>query len=200
MGFENLKEESFKASPYIKPKRFSYTSKGEAYTWDFIEAKDSVSVLLYHKDLQSFIFVRQFRIPLWYHQSRDKNYKKDENMGYSIELCSGLVDKDLPLEEIAREECVEELGYKPKFLEKIADFYTGFGSGVSKQSFFYACVDESDKTGLGGGVDGEQIEAVFVKVKECEEFFANTIHTPLLNYAYLWFMKEKAKELGLAEN
>lgn len=197
MGFKNLREECFDTSIYIKPKRFSYESGGKFCTWDFIEAKDSVSVLLYHKDLQSFIFVRQFRIPLWYHQSRDKNYKKDENMGYTIELCSGLVDKDLSLKEIAREECIEELGYSPKFLEKIGDFYTGFGSGVSKQSFYFAIVDEKDKVGLGGGIDGEQIEAVCVKVKECESFLANVIHTPLLNFAHLWFMKEKAREFSI---
>lgn len=196
MGFKNLKEESFDTSIYIRPKRFSYESKGKTCIWDFIEAKDSVSTLLYHRDFQSFIFVRQFRIPLWYHQNKDKSYKKDENMGYTIELCSGLVDKDLSLEEIAKEECIEELGYSPKFLEKIGDFYTGFGSGTSKQSFYFAAIDEKDKVGLGGGIDGEQIEAVFVKVKECEEFFANTIHTPLLNFAHLWFMKEKAKEFG----
>ncbi|ARJ56031.1 NUDIX domain-containing protein [Campylobacter cuniculorum] len=198
MGFKNLKEENFETSLYIKPKRFSYESREKTYFWDFIEVKDSVSVLLYHKDFESFIFVRQFRIPLWYHQSKDKSYKKDENMGYSIELCSGLVDKNLSLEEIAKEECMEEIGYKPKFLEKIGDFYTGFGSGVSRQSFYFASLDESDKIGLGGGIDGEQIETIFVKVKECETFFSKTIHTPLLNFAYLWFMKEKAQNFGLA--
>ncbi len=102
MIFKNLKELPFCESNYIKPKRFSYESNGKFCTWDFIESKDSVSILLYHKELKSFIFVRQFRIPLWYHQKQDKNYHKDENMGYTIELCSGLVDKDLPLEQIAK--------------------------------------------------------------------------------------------------
>lgn len=102
MIFKNLKELPFCESNYIKPKRFSYESNGKLCTWDFIESKDSVSILLYHKELKSFIFVRQFRIPLWYHQKQDKNYHKDENMGYTIELCSGLVDKDLPLEQIAK--------------------------------------------------------------------------------------------------
>lgn len=191
MSFKNLKEESFNTSNYIKPKRFSYETNGKIYTWDFIEAKDSVSVLLYHKEFQSFIFVRQFRIPLWYHQSKDKNYKKDANMGYTIELCSGLVDKDLSLEDIAREECIEELGYSPKFLEKITDFYTGFGSGANKQSFFYAEVDEEDKISQGGGVEDEQIEAVYIKVEEFEEFSKNIIKSPSLSFAYYWFLDKK---------
>ncbi|EIA56126.1 NUDIX hydrolase [Campylobacter coli] len=195
MIFKNLKELPFCESNYIKPKRFSYESNGKFCTWDFIESKDSVSILLYHKELKSFIFVRQFRIPLWYHQKQDKNYHKDENMGYTIELCSGLVDKDLPLEQIAKEECIEELGYAPKEFEKVGDFYTGFGSGVSKQSFYFAIVDENDKI-CDGGVDDEQIEAVFVKINEYEEFSKKIIHTPLLDFAYLWFLKEK-KELCL---
>ncbi|MDO4674539.1 NUDIX domain-containing protein [Campylobacter sp.] len=194
MRFKKLKEVEFVSSNYIKPKRFAYQSKGKIYTWDFIEVKDSVSILLYHKDFESFIFVRQFRIPLWYHQKNDKNYKKDKNMGLTIELCSGLVDKNLTLEEIAREECEEELGYSPKNLEKITDFYTGFGSGVSKQSFYFAAVDEGDKRTNGGGIDGEQIEPITVKVKEFEEFIKNNIHTPLMNFAYLWFMQNKAKD------
>ncbi|PCM57988.1 NUDIX hydrolase, partial [Campylobacter sp. BCW_8712] len=81
MAFKNLKELSFEKSNYIKPKRFAYESNGKFCTWDFIESKDSVSVLLYHKELESFIFVRQFRIPLWYHQMHDKDYVKDDNMG-----------------------------------------------------------------------------------------------------------------------
>ncbi|MEB2808412.1 NUDIX hydrolase [Campylobacter upsaliensis] len=189
MNFKNLKEVEFTPSIYIKPKRFTYESKGKNYTWDFIEAKDSVSVLLYHKSLESFVFVRQFRIPLWYHQNNDETYKENANMGYTIELCSGLVDKNLSLEEIAREECVEELGFLPKGLEKIGDYYTGFGSGVSKQSFYFAEVDEEDKIAQGGGVDGEQIEAVYVKVCEYESFIKEQIRTPLLDFAYLWFMK-----------
>ncbi|EHE0558729.1 NUDIX domain-containing protein [Campylobacter upsaliensis] len=193
MNFKNLKEVPFSPSIYIKPKRFIYESKGKNYTWDFIEAKNSVSVLLYHKSLESFVFVRQFRIPLWYHQNNDETYKENANMGYTIELCSGLVDKNLSLEEIAREECVEELGFLPKSLEKIGDYYTGFGSGVSKQSFYYAEIDEEDKIAQGGGVDGEQIEAIYVKVCEYESFIKEQIRTPLLDFAYLWFMKHHFK-------
>ncbi|AXP08178.1 NUDIX domain-containing protein [Campylobacter hepaticus] len=194
MAFKNFKELPFENSNYIKPKRFSYESKGKICTWDFIEAKDSVSVLLYHKDLESFIFVRQFRIPLWYHQIHDIEYKQDENMGYTIELCSGLVDKNLSLEEIAREECVEELGYAPEILEKIGDFYTGFGSGVSKQSFYFTQVDETNRVSQGGGVDNEEIEPIYVKIEDFEKICKKMIRTPLLDFAYMWFLKEKWKK------
>ena len=197
MVFKILKELPFENSIYIKPKRFSYESNNKICNWDFIELKDSVSVLLYHKDLESFVFVRQFRIPLWYHQMHDKNYKKDENMGYTIELCSGLVDKNLPLEQIAKEECVEELGYLPKHLEKVRDFYTGFGSGASKQSFYFAMIDENNRVAKGGGINDEQIESVYIKVKDFENICKDMIRTPLLDFAYLWFLKEKVRKLHL---
>ncbi|MBZ7929387.1 NUDIX hydrolase [Campylobacter molothri] len=190
MAFKNLKEISFDYSEYIKPKRFTYESNNRYCTWDFIEVKDSVSVLLYHQEFKSFVFVRQFRIPLWYHQIHHKNYQNQE-IGYAIELCSGLIDKNLSLEQIAKEECIEEVGYCPKKLEKIKDFYTGFGSGVSKQSLYFAAINENDRISDGGGIDGEQIEVIFVKIEEYEKFSQNIICNPLLDFSYLWFLKEK---------
>lgn len=197
MDTSTLKQEEFKSSIYIKAKRFSYIKGGKKHTWDFIESLDSVSILLYHREKRAFILVRQFRIPLWDYQVRN-NVKLDEKeLGYSVELCSGLVDKNLSLEDIAKEECIEELGYKPKNLEKIGDFYSGFGSGASKQNFFFAVVDESDKIGLGGGVDDEEIETIFIKVDEFESAIKKVIHAAGLEFAYLWFMKHKAKEFGI---
>lgn len=197
MDTSTLKQEEFKGSVYIKAKRFSYEKGGKKHSWDFIESLDSVSVLLYHKARQSFIFVRQFRIPLWDYQMRHSIILPPNELGYSVELCSGLVDKNLSVEDIAKEECVEELGYLPVQLEKIGEFYSGFGSGASRQTLFYGEVDENDKKGKGGGVDDEEIESVFVKVAEFEEFSQRVIHAASFEFAYLWFMKNKAQKYGL---
>lgn len=197
MDISTLKQEEFKSSIYIKAKRFSYLKNGKKHTWDFIEALDSVSTLLYHKERQSFIFVKQFRVPLWDYQVRNNVEIDKSELGYSIELCSGLVDKNLSIEDIAKEECLEELGYLPKSLEKIADFYGGFGSGASKQSLFFAEVSEEDKKAEGGGIDDEEIQSVFVKVKEFEEFSKRIVHAASFEFAYLWFMKNKTQIYGL---
>lgn len=197
MDINSLKQEEFNGSIYIKTKRFSYIKNGHKYTWDFIESLDSVSILLYHKECEAFIFVRQFRIPLWDYQLRNNVKLPQNELGYSLELCSGLVDKNLSLEQIAREECLEELGYEPRRLEKIGDFYSGFGSGAGKQSFFYASVDESDKKGKGGGIDDEELEPVFIKVKDFENQAKKSVHAVGLEYAYEWFMKHKAREFNL---
>ena len=197
MDIQSLKQEEFKDSIYIKIKRFSYEKGGKKHSWDFIESLDSVSTLLYHKERQSFVFVRQFRIPLWDYQRRNNIILPQNELGYSVELCSGLVDKNLSLEDIAKEECLEELGYLPTYMEKIGDFYSGFGSGASKQSLFYAEIDESDKKGKGGGLDDEEIEAVFVKVKDFEVFSKKVIHAASFEFAYLWFLRNKAQKYGL---
>lgn len=187
MNINTLKEEEFKNSQYIKPKRFTYIKDNKKHTWDFIKSKDSVSILLYHKNLNSYILVKQFRIPLWYYQIKNNINTKD--IGYSIELCSGLVDKDLDLKDIAIEECIEELGYKPKNIEKIQDFYNGFGSGCSKQTLFLAIVDEDDKISEGGGIDGEEIEAIYININEFENYLKDKFYSPLLSFVHLWFLK-----------
>lgn len=35
----------------------------------------------------------------------------DPEMGYTLELCAGIIDKELPVKDIAREEVLEECGY-----------------------------------------------------------------------------------------
>ena len=62
-----------------------------------------MAVLLYHKEKESFLFVKQFRVPV---------YLNDKNITYTYELCAGLVDKNMTLEEIVSEEIDEECGYK----------------------------------------------------------------------------------------
>lgn len=37
--------------------------------------------------------------------------KYPANLGITLELCAGIVDKSLPLKEIAKEEILEECGY-----------------------------------------------------------------------------------------
>lgn len=198
MNIKSLCEQPFTASKFLKPKRYTYEKGGKTHSWDFIEALDSVSVLLYHSSCRAFVLVRQFRVPLWDYQRRNALKIAPSELGYSLELCSGLVDKKLTLEQIAIEECVEELGYKPRTLELIGHFYGGFGSGVSQQSIFFASVDECDKIGAGGGIDDEEIEAVFVEVKDFNEAMKTAAHAVGLEFAHLWFMKHKAKEFGLA--
>lgn len=99
----DLKVSELKESNYIKPLKVNFTLNGAKKSWEAVRSHDSVSVLLYHKEKESFLLVKQFRVPV---------YLNDKNITYTYELCAGLVDKNMTLEEIVSEEIDEECGYK----------------------------------------------------------------------------------------
>ncbi|CAJ1078350.1 uridine diphosphate glucose pyrophosphatase NUDT14 isoform X2 [Xyrichtys novacula] len=76
--------------------------------------------------------------------------------GVTYELCAGIVDKpDLSLEEIARQEVLEECGYDVPAakLKRITSYRSGVGVTGAKQTMFYAEVSD-DNCVSAGGADG----------------------------------------------
>lgn len=49
------------AAPPFPPRPTTLTNTGKQRRWDVIEAHSSVAVVLYHKDMDAFLLVRQFR-------------------------------------------------------------------------------------------------------------------------------------------
>lgn len=187
VDFDSIHFEECLDSNYIKPARMIYTENGKKKIWDIIKSYDSVSILLYHLDFDSFLIVRQFR-PAVYTNNQD---------GYTYELCAGLVDKEgKTLQEIASEEVFEECGYeiKPNDLEKIATFYASTGVSGSRQTIFFATIDEKNKINEGGGIDDECIDVLFLPSKKAQDFIddENIAKTSGLGYALKWYM-EKSK-------
>lgn len=192
-------------SAYVKPRRMLYMENGVKRSWDFIHSLDSVSILLYHTQKQSLLFVKQFRPPVFvrhfgesYLESSCLESKADskiqDEIGYTYELCAGLVDKEgKSVEQIAKEEIEEECGYRVKDLEYITSFATAVGHSGARQSLFYAKINESDRVSTGGGVDGEVIESVFVKIDCLEQFLydESKIKTPGLAFGVMWFLRNK---------
>jgi len=178
--------EQFTLNPLIDPKFIStslarYEQNGIAKNWEIVQAHDSVAVLIYHREFKSFILVRQFR-PAVYVNNRD---------GMSIELCAGIVDKDISLQQIAQEEIEEECGYAVSLenVQKITSFYTSVGFAGSRQTLYYAEVDERMKVSEGGGVDGELIEVISLPLQEAKTFMydENIVKTPGLMFAFMWW-------------
>lgn len=170
-------------SNFVKMQRMHYRQKGVEKAWDMVDIHASVAVLIYHKQKDTFVLVKQFRPPV-YMQNSD---------GYTYELCAGIVDKDLSLEQIAIEEVDEECGYRVEKLEKISSFYTAVGISGAKQTLFYAEVDDSMKAHEGGGIDVEDIEVIYLNVKEAKEFVFDETKpkTPGLMFAFYWFFQNK---------
>ena len=97
---ENFKEIEFTKSNFLTPKRVQYVENGKEKIWDAVESHDSVSILIFNTDKNAYVIVKQFRPPV--------KLAHPEYTGYIYELCSGIVDKDKSLKQIAIEECLEE--------------------------------------------------------------------------------------------
>ena len=184
-SIEILKIEECKNPQYIKPRLITYRQSGIEKTWEVANTHDSVSVLLYHDKKDAFVLVKQFRPAIFLHN----------NDGYTHELCAGLVDKNKDIKVIAQEEIMEECGYAVALeeIEEITAFHTAVGFAGGKQTLYYAKVDESMKKGEGGGIDDEQIEVIYLPLKEMSTFMFDVgiAKTPGLLFAFMWFMKNK---------
>ena len=174
-----------KESDFVQPKSMFYIQNGVEKRWDIIDAHDSVSILLYHKDLDSFVFVKQFR-PSIYLKNND---------GFTYELCAGLVDKNTTLAQIAKEEIDEECGFDVpvESIEKITSFYTNVGVSGGCQHLYYAKINDSMKIHEGGGIHDEQIELMYLPIEEYKEFMYDETKakTPGLMFAFMWFMENR---------
>jgi UDP-sugar diphosphatase len=172
-------------SEYVKPKRIKYFQNGISKIWDMVEVHDSVAILLYHKEHNTLIVVRQFRPPV---------YLKN-NDGYTYELCAGIVDKDKSLVEIAHEEILEECGYYVPLeqIERVTSFYTAVGFAGSVQTLYYAGVDETMRVSEGGGIGVESIEVIEISVDEAKAFSMDETKakTPGLMFGFGWFLENK---------
>ena len=181
---------NFKLNPLVDPKFIatslaSYKQNGIEKNWEIVQAHDSVAILIYHTEKKCFILVKQFRPAVYVNNSE----------GMSVELCAGIVDKKMSLQQIAQEEIEEECGYAVVLekIEKITSFYTSVGFAGSKQTLYYAEVNEGMKVSEGGGVDGELIEVVALLVEEAETFIYDetVVKTPGLMFAFLWWYAKK---------
>ena len=79
-----------------------------------VHSHPSVAVLLWHSDLDAVVVVRQFRPPVYASKVLEnciENNSESLTSGFTYELCAGICDKDKSLEQIAKEEVMEECGY-----------------------------------------------------------------------------------------
>ena len=197
--------ESLTESPYLRPMRLRYQQSGGGKVWDLMRCHDSVAVIIFNTDSSKFIFVQQFRPAVYLAKVRPLVSVGDQvdtetfpgGLGLTLELCAGIVDKDLSLEEIASQEVEEECGFRvaPARLSKIVTFPAGVGSSVGTQTMFSVEVRDTDRVGEGGGLleEGEMIRVVEMTVREVEELLAQeTVNSPVgLLYGVSWYLRNK---------
>ncbi len=119
------------------------------------------------------------------------------SLGCTYELCAGLVDKQSSLQQIAREEILEETGYNVPMdtVEYVTSYYSSIGTGGSQQTVFYCEVTDSMLEADGGGNshEGELIDVYHLPISEAGEFVFDTTKPKStgLCFAFLWFEKFK---------
>lgn len=122
--------------------------------------------------------------------------------GCTYELCAGLVDKDLPLEVIAKEEILEETGYDVPLeaLERINWFHSNIGTAGTTMHLFYCEVTDDMMVDSGGGnkTEGESIEVVYIPLEKSMEivFDEKLSKSSSICFGFLWFDKYKRKLLN----
>ena len=182
-SIKNFKLHPLEDAHFISASLASYEQNEVQKTWEIVNAHDSVAILIYHEDKDAFVLVKQFRPAV---------YLNNKN-GMTVELCAGIVDKELSLEEIAKEEIEEECGYDVSLeaLERITAFHTSVGFAGSKQTLYYTRVNERMKVSEGGGVDHEDIEVVYLPVSEAKTVIYNEdiAKTPGLIFAFMWWFE-----------
>ena len=179
----------FKLQPLVEAKFITtsfatYEQDGIKKSWEVVQAHDSVAILIYHIEKKSFVLVKQFRPAVYLNNDH----------GMTVELCAGIVDKELSLSEIAKEEIEEECGYAVPLrnIERITSFHTSVGFAGSKQILYFAQVDETMKVSEGGGVDHEQIEVFYLPVYEAKNLIydESIAKTPGLMFAFMWWFEK----------
>ncbi|KAL1254644.1 hypothetical protein QQF64_016873 [Cirrhinus molitorella] len=135
------------------------------------------------------------------------SHQPPASAGVTYELCAGLVDKpDLSLEEIARQEVLEECGYDVPVtkLRKITSYRSGVGVTGSKQTMFYAEVSDENRVGEGGGKpqEGELIEVVKVPLHEAMTFaFDESIPKTMgVIFSFIWFHSNMSPKYKISTN
>uniref|UniRef100_A0A0N7ZAJ5 Uridine diphosphate glucose pyrophosphatase NUDT14 n=1 Tax=Scylla olivacea TaxID=85551 RepID=A0A0N7ZAJ5_SCYOL len=205
---EDVKVEALTAaSQFVKPLRMHYRQDKKDKIWDLVSLHDSVSVILFNIDRQVLVLVRQFRPAVYYNSVPEEGRQASGHVdtskypgcsGITLELCAGIVDKKVSLEEMAQLEALEECGYDVplKNFEHVKTFRSGVGVSGDRQTMFYAEVTDKMKVTEGGGLEaeGELIEVVEMGLQEVKELMAKPeITAPVgLLFALTWFLQHKA--------
>lgn len=111
---------------------------------------NGATILLYNREKQSVVLIRQFRIASWVNGNES---------GMLIEACAGLLDDDEP-EVCIRKEAVEETGYEVGEVRKVFELYMSPGGVTEIVHFFVAEYSDAQRVNNGGGVEDEDIEVL----------------------------------------
>ncbi len=120
-----------------------------------VERGDAACVLVYNRDLDRLVLVKQFRYPMVRH-----------GKGWFLEIAAGKVDDGESPEEAARRELREELGYEATEIVSIGAFSSSCGGSSEMNFVFFAEVGNANRVEEGGGIEDEGIFRVELSPEE----------------------------------
>lgn len=196
---------------YTVPCTIHYNQNNRKRKWNVFAERNGVVIILYNSTRDVLILVKQFRPSAYIQQvpEKERNQRKIDvekypaSLGVTLEFCAGLEDKNIPSEEIAKEEILEECGYQVNTnqLEKIATFPNLSVTTGARSTFYYCEVTEEMRVSKGGGVIGENVEVVEMPVNEVIEYANNPsyVSSPInFMYGLYWFLNNKYRKCNLS--
>uniref|UniRef100_A0A8D3CEU6 Uridine diphosphate glucose pyrophosphatase NUDT14 n=1 Tax=Scophthalmus maximus TaxID=52904 RepID=A0A8D3CEU6_SCOMX len=220
-------------SDYLKPLRVHYNQNGTKKSWDFMQTHDSDFLPPSDITIHSVFFFLPPAVYMceWERSKKQKPQPAEKTeeeasggpvdlggggsssqwppatAGLTYELCAGLVDKpDLSLEEIARQEVLEECGYDvpASKLKRITSYRSGVGVTGAKQTMFYAEVSDDNCVSAGGGEprEGELIEVVKVPLHEAMTFAYDERIPKTMGviFSFIWFHNNMSPKYKISTN
>lgn len=118
---------------------------------------EAVAVLIYLKDKDAFVIIRQFRYAVC----------ESGGDGWIEEIVAGVVDSEEPL-DCARRECIEEAGYEIDEFDFMGTVYSSPGITTERVHMYLGLTRSPQKKHPGGGLDEEHEDIQIVELSREE--------------------------------
>ena len=140
--------------------RIDYDYKFNNGVWKSVSREsydrgNGACVLLYNTEKNTIILTSQFRMPI---------YENNDNKGYSVEVCAGVIDGNEDAETCVIRETEEEVGYKILSAKKVLETYMSPGAVTEKIFLFVAEYTDAMKVNSGGGLISEREEIEVLEI------------------------------------
>ena len=160
------------------------------------ERGNSVAMLILDLNSNTVVATEQFKVPTVMARRRDD---PSTTNGWITEAMAGMVDEgETPITAVIRE-AMEETGYKIRNPQLIAKFFSSPGGTSERIFLFFATVRGADRSGKGGGLDGEDVRALYIPVAELfNQLDSGLLEDPKLIIAAYWLQNylHACRELG----
>jgi ADP-ribose pyrophosphatase len=140
------------------------------------ERGDSVGVLLYDREEDTVLLVRQFRYPAYSSLDAQERSGAGAAKAWLVEIVAGVHEAGHGVREVAHKELMEEAGYRVRGeLEPIASIYPSPGGSSERIHLYLGYVDRDSRVGAGGGIagEGEDTRVVVLPLREAIDQVAN---------------------------